>query len=297
MYTHHKNHRRIRISRIILLLSGFICVITFIYYLSQYFYQMLVTQQNSYVSTNVADTSDVPNCQPDPMYNDDPLYAQLCHMVSQDERIQDILDHYDAYPHTLLEKLIQDIDVLTFVYDYPQRKDFITPLHIPEVQEGEIPLLLQWDQRWGYQTYGDDIMAITGCAPTALSMVIIGLTQDTSITPYVLANDAQENGYYVAGVGTSWSMLTQGVVSYGIEGVELPLSEQNIVHTLQNGKPIICSMRPGDFTETGHFIVLTDIEKGKIRIHDPNSKKRSDRLWNYDTLEYQIENLWFYDTI
>ena len=42
---------------------------------------------------------------------------------------------------------------------------------------------------------------MTGCGPTVLSMVVSGLTGDSSITPYVVARYAQENGYYVSGTG------------------------------------------------------------------------------------------------
>lgn len=52
--------------------------------------------------------------------------------------------------------------------------------------------------------------------------------------------------------------------------------------------------RPGDFTSTGHFIVLVGIEDGKIRVNDPNSRARSQVLWEYDRLESQINNLWSY---
>ena len=51
-------------------------------------------------------------------------------------------------------------------------------------------------------------------------------------------------------------------------------------------------MRPGDFTTTGHFILLVGTEDGKIQVRDPNSTKRSEQLWDYETLEYQINNLW-----
>lgn len=41
---------------------------------------------------------------------------------------------------------------------------------------GEIPALIQWDERWGYAPYGSEtIIAVSGCGPTALSMVISGL--------------------------------------------------------------------------------------------------------------------------
>ena len=53
-------------------------------------------------------------------------------------------------------------------------------------------------------------------------------------------------------------------------------------------------MRAGDFTTTGHFIVLIGTEEGKIKINDPNSEERSSILWEYSRIEYQIKNLWVF---
>ncbi len=64
---------------------------------------------------------------------------------------------------------------------------------------------------------------------------------------------------------------------------------------LKKGNPIICSMGPGDFTTAGHFIVLVGVEEGKIKVNDPNSKERSSKLWDYETLEPQIKNLWVFE--
>ena len=51
------------------------------------------------------------------------------------------------------------------------------------------------------------------------------------------------------------------------------------------------------FTTTGHFIVLVGVEDGKIRVHDPNSTQRSNQLWRWETLEYQIKGLWVFHAL
>lgn len=53
-----------------------------------------------------------------------------------------------------------------------------------DLKTGGIPLLLQWDERWGYKNYGDNIMAINGCGPTCLSMVVSYLKQNGQYHPY-----------------------------------------------------------------------------------------------------------------
>lgn len=117
-----------------------------------------------------------------------------------------IIQNRKAYPQELLELLIRNEETLKFVIDYPEKENTSFQGKLKE-SLNEIPLLLQWDQRWGYQSYGDGIIALNGCAPTTLSMVLSYIKQDASITPSSLSVIAQNNGYYVNGVGTSWIFL------------------------------------------------------------------------------------------
>lgn len=194
-----------------------------------------------------------------------------------------------------LRQLVKDNpETIDFVRDYQTKKDVPPAENIGEVTAGVIPHLLQWDERWGYQIYGDNMIAVNGCGPTVISMVASGLTGDNTITPYRVAKFAEQNGYYEGDAGTSWALMTEGAAQFGVYGEEMGLSEEAVFSSLENGNPIICSMSPGDFTTTGHFIVLVGIEDGKIRVNDPNSVKRSEKLWDYETLYPQISNLWVY---
>lgn len=222
---------------------------------------------------------------------------KLVGMSLRDEKIRTVMSQPEQYPDELLELLAANRETVDFVLDYPQKKDTVPADTVGEVTKGDIPLLLQWDERWGYAIYGDDMIAINGCGPTVISMVAAGLTGDSTITPYRVARFSEENGYYAGDSGTSWMLMTEGARQFGICGEELGLSESDILSALQNGQPIICSMKPGDFTTTGHFIVLTGTEDGKIRVNDPNSRIRSKKLWDYSTLEGQINNLWAYSLL
>ncbi|HIZ13234.1 MAG TPA: C39 family peptidase [Candidatus Mediterraneibacter stercorigallinarum] len=195
---------------------------------------------------------------------------------------------------TLRELVENNPETVGFVRNYQEKKDAPPAEDIGEVTAGVIPHLLQWDERWGYQIYGDNMIAVNGCGPTVISMVAAGLTGDNTITPYRVAKFAEENGYYEGEAGTSWSLMTEGAQQFGIYGEEMGLDENGIFSALESGNPIICSVRPGDFTNTGHFIVLVGTEDGKIRVNDPNSVKRSEKLWDYETLYPQINNLWVY---
>ena len=203
----------------------------------------------------------------------------------------------EEYPKELLEMLSRNPEMEEFVRNYPEKKGHVYADTVGDVKKGNYPLLLQWDERWGYGAYGDGCIAVNGCAPTALSMVIAGLTGENTATPYTIARYAEENGYYVAGTGTSWELFNQGCEAFGVAGEAISLTKGTVMDMLQSGKPIICSMRPGDFTTAGHFIVLAGVEDGKIRVLDPNSRENSEKLWEYERLEPQIKNLWAFQKI
>lgn len=222
------------------------------------------------------------------------LEEQLKELAQIDNRFTIILNHRDRYPDDILMMVAEDPDTLDFVLEYPQRKGTHSVSTLGKIDKGEIPMLLQWDQRWGYAAYGDTVIALGGCAPTALSMVFSGLLGDHSITPYVIAQYAQENGYYVSGIGSSWDLIEQAAFHYGIKCSVLPLSKDAVFAALKRRYPIICSMAPGDFTASGHFIVLSGVKNGQIKVNDPNSIKRSEQLWDYEVLEDQINQLWVF---
>lgn len=223
---------------------------------------------------------------------DEETAAKLEELSRQLDDVRYILAHSEEYPASLLKLVANNPEAAEFVKQYPQH-GLDTPLEaIEEVRKGEIPLLLQWDPRWGYTTYGSDFLAVTGCGPTCLSMVAAGLTGDNSITPYLVAEAAEDGGYYTEGYGSEWTIMSVLSADFGITATELPLDEGVMKQALSEGKPIVCSMNPGDFTESGHYIVLVGYEDGGFRVHDPNSPERSAMLWPYDRIADQIGNLW-----
>lgn len=222
------------------------------------------------------------------------LTARLEKLAPELPQVKTILKNIEAYPVPLLELLLRNPETADFVKNYPKEWDRKPAETVEEAKKGTFPLLNQWDPRWGYAVYGDGPMALTGCGPTVLSMVVCGLTGDDSATPYAIAAYAEKAGYYVDGAGSSWDLMSAGCQQFGLSSRELPLSRSSMVNTLDQGQPIICSVGPGDFTTSGHFILLTGIEDGAFRVNDPNFKVNSEKLWDYDTLAPQICNLWAY---
>ena len=218
------------------------------------------------------------------------IINQLYDLSKEDERILIIIENKDTIPEILLEMLTRNLDLVDYVLSYNDYKGQVFADNIGDVKKGEYPLLLQYDKRWGYGYYGDNVIAVNGCGPTSLAMVIAGLTGRNDVTPYTVASDAYKNGYYDN--GTKWSLFTEGVDKYNIEGEELSLSKARMINELMKKHPIIASMKPGDFTTTGHLIVITGIKDGKFVVNDPSSKERSEKLWSYEKIAPQIKNLW-----
>ena len=183
-----------------------------------------------------------------------------------------------------------------YVQDFMELKDVDFDMDVTaDMSEKKIPLFIQWDKRWGYRDYGGNYIGVAGCGPSCVAMVACGLKQDSSINPYVVGNYAAEQGLYTYGQGTSWDIMTTGAEHYGLTVYDGSVSAQYIRDNLSDDSPMICSMKPGDFTYTGHFIVLTGIdENGLVVVNDPNSPKNSAKKWDVDALVSQMKSVWMY---
>ena len=207
------------------------------------------------------------------------------------------LSSVDADAENITEALSElvknNAEAADFVADYPNRQNYlgqsIDLTH--DVIIGQVPLFLQWDKRWGYVSFGDSIIGLSGCGPTCLSMAYVYFTRDLNGTPREMASYCEKNGYYTES-GTSWSLWTDGLSALGLSGEELSLSENSMKKALDQGKLIVCSMRPGDFTTSGHYILLFDYDDTGFCVKDPNRVNNSSHTWDYVTLSPQIKNLW-----
>ena len=197
------------------------------------------------------------------------------------------------YPEALVELYEKNPDARRFVLEYPAKKDLDPEIDLSsEVTPGEVPELYQWDERWGYRMYNGNFMARSGCGPTALSMAIIGLTGNTDADPWTLAQYAEEHHYNVPDNGTSWAFIPEAGAAFGLRVQVLAAGESSIRQELENGRLVLCCVGPGDFTEGGHFLLLTGLENGMYRVHDPNSPSNTAQLWTYDRIVSQISGLW-----
>lgn len=228
----------------------------------------------------------------------DVIYQKLYGKRGDYPKLDDILLSMERYPKDVLEMLANNMETLDFVSDYLKHVDDTEAsggISAEELQQEGIPLFQQWDKRWGYVTYGDNIIAINGCGPTCLSMVYTGLTGKSNYMPADMAGFCIEYNYYNPESGTDWSLMLNGARKLGLDSQRVEVSKKSVKRRLKEGKPVIASMKPGDFTTTGHFIVLTGLtEEGKVTVNDPNSIANSQKEWELDMVIKQTKAAWSY---
>lgn len=197
------------------------------------------------------------------------------------------------YPEDLRALLERNPETQDFVLHYPLEKDDPIQVDLSAYDRAEgVPLFLQWDRQWGYMIYGGRCAALTACGPVCLSMAAYYLTGDEAYSPDRMIEFAGKGGYYSPGSGSEWTLISEGGEKLGFTVTELPLVKKRIFDHLKAGSPIICAMGKGDFTSSGHFIVLVGTEDGLLRVNDPNSIENSSKLWKFEDIEGQFRNLW-----
>lgn len=164
-----------------------------------------------------------------------------------------------------------------------------------EWRGGELPFLYQTDPQYRDASYAGATVGEAGCGPTSLAMVYIALTGKTDKDPAAMAAFSEAEGYVEEGL-TAWRFMTDGAAELGLSSHEVPADAGRLKEELAQGHPIICSMRPGDFTSTGHFLVVAGVaDNGELVIHDPNSPANSARTWDAERVLAQCANLWAFE--
>jgi len=116
-------------------------------------------------------------------------------VLTQEDKLHSI-EESDEYPDQLKELAEKNSETI----DLSQ-----------EAKTDTVPLLLQWDERWGYMSYSGGLLGYTGCGPTNLAMVVLYLTGDKTVTPASVAEYAESAGYSVPGSGSSWTLISEVV--------------------------------------------------------------------------------------
>lgn len=160
--------------------------------------------------------------------------------------------------------------------------------------ETEVVYFNQYDIRWKNTPYSSSTIGKSGCAPTSMAIVVSTLTGNT-VDPLQMSNWAAKNGYYVNGVGTSWSFISAAASNWNLACSDMGKgSASRVVSALSEGKLVVMSTGPGSYySGKGHFLVLRGVDKnGKILVADPASKDKSDVAWSLQDIMSGLKNWW-----
>ena len=213
--------------------------------------------------------------------------------IQNNQSMLDDIMNSTQYPKQLQELALKNEEALEFVYDYPTEHVREHTIDLTEeASMDSVPLFVQWDKRWGYEKYSGNFFAASGCGPTTLSMVVVYLTHNRDASPLAVAKYSKEAGYSVDGSGSSWTLISEGCRHYGVKAKTVALDESRMKAELDAGHPIVVNVGPGDFTDTGHFMVITGYDDEGFSINDPNSIEKSGKRWLFKNISSQIRAVW-----
>lgn len=156
---------------------------------------------------------------------------------------------------------------------------------------GTVPCVYynQHEAPWSSMAFGGDPIGPYGCGPVAMSMVVSSMTSQ-SMDPGQMAAWAADNGYWAPQSGSYHSLIPDAAVAFGLGCTRLgACTPDQMVTALLGGDMLVALMGPGDFTSSGHFIVLRGVSlSGEILIADPNSRENSLVLWDPQRLLDQM---------
>ena len=138
--------------------------------------------------------------------------------------------------------------------------------------------LMQTDSRWKRKMYSSvnnksQTIGSSGCGPSAVSM-IINEWFDPTYGPVEACAWSVANGYRHATNGTYWGLMKAIAVKYGCKFSQV-YSGAEAKKWLDNnpGSLVVCIMGKGNWTKSGHFILMYKCDGTYVYINDPNSTK------------------------
>lgn len=166
---------------------------------------------------------------------------------------------------------------------------------------------MQTDGRWKGQDYSAPgekrTIGTSGCGPACAAMLIAAM-RDAAVTPAVTAAWSKARGYKAKGQGTYYSYFEPQFAAYGIEaqqlsGVSVYHKPESPVHDnafrlLRDGYYLIACMGPGDWTSSGHFVVVWWADD-RVRILDPASNTAARAGGDPAVFRAQVKYYWAVD--
>ena len=185
----------------------------------------------------------------------------------------------------LLQLALDEPSAVEFVAGYLNDTPKKAQAYEDNVSTGYYPKLYDWDTRWGYVTYGDAPMALTGSGPTSLAMAYMGLKGKADQTPDTIATLATKQEGIDKVYGTSSDFFLENAESLGLDIQEYSASGENLTDILESGTVILVQLRERSLTDNAHWaLAISKNLDGSINLYDPTSSAVTEHPWDPDTI-------------
>jgi len=151
------------------------------------------------------------------------------------------------------------------------------------VTQGEYPKLYTFDPRWGYLSYADGIVGVTGSGPVALSMAAMGLTGNNAYDPATLAQAVSAANLASGSAGMDDSFVTNHGSESGVTATSIGATSDDLYVALSENTPVLVKIKAdsGIGTSSAHWALVAQLNSdNSINVYDPTSVVASSHSWS-----------------
>lgn len=240
------------------------------------------------------------------------LTTQFNAVLDRDDQMAQIAQNADQYDdERLLQLALNEPEAVSFVANY-LTADKSASSYTDTVTQGQVPQLYDWDTRWGYVSYGDGCIGVTGSAPTTIAMAYMGLTGKSDITPATIAqgvsmgsgsstassstnsNSSSTNANRTSSTSTTSSSASDSADSViqlmsqvGLEATQYDSSSETLVACLSSTSVAAVYVSDDGLQDNrdAHWALVVGMNQdGTLNVFDPTSSLVSTRTWDSSTI-------------
>lgn len=240
------------------------------------------------------------------------LTTQFNAVLDRDDQMAQIAQNADQYDdERLLQLALNEPEAVSFVANY-LTADKSASSYTDTVTQGQVPQLYDWDTRWGYVSYGDGCIGVTGSAPTTIAMAYMGLTGKSDVTPATIAqgtstgsgsstassstnsNSSSTNANRTSSTSTTGSSASDAADSViqlmsqvGLSATQYDSSSETLVACLSSTSVAAVYVSDDGLQDNrdAHWALVVGMNQdGTLNVFDPTSSLVSTRTWDSSTI-------------
>lgn len=224
------------------------------------------------------------------------LSQEFTEALDRNDQLAQIAQNADQYDDDrLLELALNEPDAISFVANY-LTADKSGSSYGDTVTKGEVPLLYNWDTRWGYVSYGDGCIGVTGSAPTTVAMAYMGLTGNSDKTPATIAqavstsstsSNSSDSSTTSSSDADSVETMIQLMTSAGLSATQYESSSDTLVACLSDSSVAAVLINDDGLIEDtdAHWALVVGMNSdGSLNVFDPTSTEVSTLTWSSSTI-------------